>query len=208
MQVKMIIAFLKIETKKTIAALNNLPKQVKTIGAFLIILSAFLLYESLLSGQLLKLKALRQELISKKKLFLRYDELVKNDQAIEKEMQDTQERLSRMRSNFVSEQELSKYFASFRELVKSYNLQIISLDFKPQEEIQASADKKLAHFQVLPFSFSLKGNYFDTMLLLYKLQQTNPLLDIESMRLQQGDENSYNIETEAKAKIAVLVKGK
>jgi len=204
----MIITFLKIEIKKTIIALNNLPKQVKSIGAFLIILSAFLLYESLLSGQLLKLKALRQELISKKKLFLRYEELVKNDQAIEKEMRDTQERLLRMGSNFVPEQELSRYFASFRELVKSHNLQVVSLDFKPQEDIQASDDKKLSHFQILPFSFSLKGNYFDTMLLLYKLQQTNLLLGIESIRLQQENENSYNVETEAEARIAVLIKGK
>lgn len=191
---------------KNIKLLKGMSKEKKIIGILAVLLIGFLLYQSLIATQLLRLKAIDFQFISQKRLLDSYIQLIRHVDNLVKEAKEKENRLSRVRIRFISEEELPNYFTNFRNLVKSYNLEVISLDFKPQEVITNLGSRPLEYFQRLPLDISLRGGYFNTMFLLYKLERDAIIFDIKSIRIKQESPDSYSVLTDMKAVIYILMK--
>lgn len=187
--------------------LGSLSRGKKTGGAFLILLVGILLYESLITTQALKLKALAFQFHSEKKLVDYYHNLTQNASAITQGLKTGQQDLAKIEDKFVKERGLSEYSANFRKIIASYKLQVLSLDFKPQEPLRAQEKEPLKFYQKLPFDFSVKGSYFNIMLLLQKLEQGSPICEIRELHITQDNPDSYDTVASIKAAVFVLSKG-
>ena len=185
---------------------RGISKEKRIIGILLVLLTGFLLYQSLLATQLLRLKAIDFQFISQKRLLNFYSRLEGNTNVLISQAKEKEMNLARIKEKFVSEEELPNYFTNFRDIVKAHNLKIISLDFKPQEGVADLGGKSLKYFQRLPLDISLKGGYSNLMFLLYKLERGSPLFEIKAIHLKQESPDSYEILMDMKAAIYILVK--
>lgn len=194
------------EKLKNIQIFRGLPKEKKIIGVLTVLLLGFLLYQSLIATQLLRLKAIDFQFISQKRLLDFYAQLVRHVDTLINETKEKERNLSKIKIRFISEEELPDYFTNFRNLVKSHNLEVLSLDFKPQEAIADLERKPLEYFQRLPLDISIKGGYFNVVLLLYKLERDNAIFDIKSIHIRGENPDSYTVLMEMKAVIYILMK--
>lgn len=111
---------------------QRISKEKKILGGVFILLIGFLLYESLIAFQINKLKAIDFQFISQKRLLDFYSQLTKHTDVLVNEKKEKEKDFNRIKERFVNEEELSGYFSDLRAKIKSHNLKIISLDFKPQ----------------------------------------------------------------------------
>jgi len=192
------IKFLKDKLKEAQLYLRGINWQGKALGVFLITGITFLLYQSLISSQLDRLKAIESQWYSKKKLMVFYDRLMHNDTQLISELKDNEKNISQLKEKFVAESDLANYFGGLRERIKSQGLQILFLDFKPREQISQ-------YYQRIPFSISLKGDYYDLMSLLHNLGENKPIFEIKSFSLKRQDGQSYELAMNMDAAIYILL---
>lgn len=191
---------------KTIRFLQGISREKKIIGVLIFVLVGFLLYQSLLATQFLRLKAIDFQFSSQKKLVNFYRWLEGNTGILVNETKEKENNLLRMKESFIRDDELSNYFTNFRNLAKSHNLTVITLDFKPQKGVVGVDGKPLEYFQKLPLDVSLKGDYFNMMFLLYKLERGRPVFEINSVHLKQESPESYALIMDMKAALYVLMR--
>lgn len=185
---------------------KGVSKEKRITGILMVLLIGFLLYQSLLANQLTRLRAIDFQFICQKRLLDFYCRLMKHTDVLVNEAREKEMNLARIKTKFISEDELPNYFANFRNLVKSHNLTTISLDFKPQETVENLNGKLLKYFQRLPLDISLKGGYFNLMFLLHKLEQSSPIFEIKSIRLKQESPDSFEVLMDMEAAIYILMK--
>ena len=183
---------------------QSVSRDKKILGGLVVFLTGFLLYQSLLTNQLMRLKAKEFQWRSQAKLFRYYAQLEKNIEALVGEVQEEGKALAGVKEMFVADDALSSYFADFRNLVKSHKLEILSLDFKAQESIKSPEGLWLEYFLKQPFDVSVKGNYFNIMFLLYKIERGKPLFGIQSVHIRQEGPQSYDVVMDMRAAIYVL----
>lgn len=191
---------------KNIQIFKGISKEKRIIGILLVLLIGFLLYQSLIATQFIRLKAIDFQFISQKRLLDFYIQLMRRIDILINEAKEKERNLARIKTRFISEDELPDYFNNFRTLVKSHNLEVISLDFKPQEVIAGLNTKPLEHFQRLPLDISIKGGYSNIMFLLYKLERDSTIFDIKSIHIRQASPDSYEVLMDMKAAIYILMK--
>lgn len=200
------IIILKDKIKGAWFLFKNLPLERRILGVLLILFIGFILYQSLIAVQMSKLKAIDFQFASQKKLVNFYNQIMKRTDVFKKELKEKEKNLQQINQKFVDEEELSDYFDNFRELAKSHNLKVLTLDFKPQEAITDLDTQPLSYYQKLHFNVSLKGGYFDTMTLLYKLEHTYPkIFNIQSMHIKQESPQSYEVFTDMEAVIYISI---
>jgi Tfp pilus assembly protein PilO len=197
---------LKEKIKDLLALLQSLPKEKIILGVLLILLIGFLLYQSLLTVQIARLKAVDFQFSSQKNLFDFYNRLLKDAEILIGDVRERESNFTQIKKKFVAEEELSNYFASLRAMAKSHNLKVLGLDFKPQEAITNLTGGPLTYYWRLPFELSLKGDYFNIMYLLYNLEQGNTLFDIQSMRIKKESPDTQEIALEMEAVVYILMK--
>jgi len=200
-----IIVILQRSFKEIKVSFSRIPNQRKILGVAGILLAGFLLYQSLIEIHLLRLKAANLQFISQKKLIDCYKRLIKNSGVFINEAREEEKTFNQVKEGFVDEGQLPDYFTNFRNLSKSYNLQVLALEFMPQEAIAGTGQKPLAYYQKLPFVLSLKGNYFNAMSLLYKLEEGKPIFDIDSIRIRQESPDSYDVLVDINASIYIIL---
>lgn len=198
------IKILKEKVKEIIVLFQRLSKEKRILGIVIILLIGFLLYDSLLAAQLLKLKAIGFQFVSEKRLLGFYNRLVKDVDTLVDEAEEREKKFSLLKENFLDEESLPSYFNQLRSQIKSHNLQVVSLDFKPQELAPSLNKKPLSYYKRLPFELALKGNYFNLMSLLYKLEESSPLLQMNSLRIKQESPDSYEVVINMKITIYIL----
>lgn len=185
-----------------IEIIKGTPKGKIIFGVLIVLLAAFLLYESLLEVQLERLKAVDFKFISQKKLLDSYDQITKEEESLFNEAKAEEEDFLKIKAKFIPEEELSGYFSNFRNQVKLQNLGVSSLDFKPND-----SDKgRFEYFQKLSFNVSIKGDYFNIMSLLSKLEDNKPILDIKSVRIYKENPQDYAVGMDIQATIYILKK--
>lgn len=185
---------------------KRISKEKRILGIFIILLIGFLLYQSLIAVQMLRLKAISFQFISQKKLIDFYNRLITQTDVLISEVKEKKTNILKIKERFIDEEELSDYFNNFRALVKSHNLEVLGLDFKPQETITDLNIKPLSYYQRLRFNVSVKGGYFNTMQLLHKLEQDSQIFDIESIHIRQGGRDSGVVIMDMEAAIYILMK--
>jgi Tfp pilus assembly protein PilO len=185
---------------------QRISKEKKILGGVFILLIGFLLYESLIAFQINKLKAIDFQFISQKRLLDFYSQLTKHTDVLVNEKKEKEKDFNRIKERFVNEEELSGYFSDLRAKIKSHNLKIISLDFKPQENIAESEGEALNYYRRLPIDLSVGGNYFNTMSFLYRFEQDNPIFHIKSISIKQENPDSYEVVAQIRAFIYISLK--
>jgi len=200
------IKILKEKIKGAQILFKKIPKEKGILGIVLVLLIGFLLYQSFIAIQIKKLKAIDFQFTSQKKLIDFYNQIIKDANILNNELTEKENDFAQIRQGFVDEEELSNYFADFRALVKAYNLQVASLDFQPQENIIDSNREPLTYYQRLKFSVSLKGDYFNLMSLLYKLEQGSSRFEINSVRIKQKNADPPDLIMDMEAAIYILMK--
>ena len=196
---------LKDKIKHAQIVFSSLSRSKKAGGVFLVVIIGVLLYESLLAAHNLRLKALDLQFNSQHKLLTYYNGIVKNAPGVVNKLKEKENEFICVEEKFVREGELSDYFAHFRQLVGSYNLQAISLDFKPQEPLEGPNESPLIYYQKLPFEVSIKGNYFNIMLFLERLGQNKPIFKIQGIDINQEDPDSFVVSADIKAEVYILL---
>ena len=200
------IKILKGKIKGPQILFKKIPKEKKIFGILLVLLIGFLLYQSFIAIQILKLKAIDFQFTSQKKLIDFYNQIIKDTNILNNELAEKEKDFAQIRQGFVDEEELSNYFADFRALVKAHNLQVASLDFQPQENITDLNRKPLTYYQRLRFSVSLKGDYFNLMSLLYKLEQGSSIFKINLVHIKQESAGPSDLIMDMEAAIYILMK--
>lgn len=185
---------------------EGIPGSKLIFGAFIVSLTGFVLYQSLLAGQIEKLKRTRLEFITQKKLIDSYSRLLMSKGELADDLKLKENNFAGIKEKFIPEEELSNYFVNFRSLAKAFNLEVVNLDFKPQEPIKGKDGKQLTYFKKMSLDVSLKGGYFDAMSLFYKLEQNSLIFDKKSIRILQENPGSSVIVMEIKASVYVLMK--
>jgi len=184
-----------------------IPKERIIVGAALVLFISFLFYQSIIVVQIRRLKALDFQFNSQRRLLDFYNQLVTNRSDLIEEKKENEKMLSRMKENFVPEEELSSYFDNFRAMVKSANIEVVALDFKPQENPGEFNGRQFSYFQILPLSVSLRGDYFSMMSLLYKLENGKSLFDIKSIRISEDALGTESVTMDIQACIYIFKKG-
>lgn len=186
-----------------IEIIKDTPKGKIIFGVLIVLLAAFLLYESLLEVQLKRLKAIDFKFISQKKLLDSYGRITKEEESLFNEAKAKEEDFSKIKAKFIPEEELLGYFSNFRNQVKLQNLGVSSLDFKPNDLEKGGF---FEYFQKLSFNVSIKGDYFNIMSLLSKLEENKPILDIKSVRIYKENPQDYAVRMDIQATIYILKK--
>ena len=187
-------------------ALRIIPKERIIIGTFFVLLISFLFYQLIVVTQFRRLKAIDFQFNSQQQLLDAYNQLLMQKDNFIEEKRAKEVAFAQIKESFVSEEELSSYFDKFRAIVKSGNLEIVSLDFKPQENPGDFNGRQFSHFQILPLSVSVRGGYFSIMSLLYKLEQGKSLFDIRSIHISGGSPETEGIVMDIQASIYIFKK--
>lgn len=187
---------------------KRVPKEKKILGGFIVLLAVLLLFQSLIANPLLRLKAMRFQFNSQKKLINFYKEFETGTGLLMKEAGEKEKDLGEIiKEAFVSDAQLPGYFDQLRGLVKSYNLELVTLDFMPQEKVLDANGRQLEYFKKLPLSFTVKGDYSNIMLLLYKLEEGRPIFDIAAVHIKQESPDFYDVSMEMKPSIYTISSG-
>jgi hypothetical protein len=181
---------------------KSVPRKQIFFGALGVILITGFLHNFIIDGQLKKLKALELKFNSKKNLLDFYGRLTKQEKTELKEKTETGDDAVTINGMFIPEEELSGYFTNFRALVKSHNLEVVLLDFKPGD----AESGQYAYFERLPFAVSIKGDCYSVMALLSELEKNNPVLDIKSVRIYKDGFQDYGVVMDILASIYILKK--
>lgn len=198
------LIYVKEKLKHLMSLLKVLPKEKIILGVLSVCLIAFLLYESLIAVQLLRLKALDFQFVSKKKLLDSYGLLMEQSDFLTNALRKEEGEFAGLKERFVDKEELSGYFANLRSQINSLNLQVLSINLTPQKDEAVSAGEGFSRFQELPFEISFKGGYFNMMSLILKLEEGSPIFDIESIDIRQQDGDYQQVVAEIKVKIFLL----
>lgn len=173
--------------------LSGISRDRKILSGVIVFLVGFLLYESLLSSQLVCLKASELQLRSQRKLLQSHYVLAQNLDEVTRDVQAEEQSLARLKDQFVRENDLSDYFTSLRDIVKSHNAEVLSLDVRPQENIGPGEGQWFVFFLKQPFDIFLKGDYASIMRLLHRLEFGKPRVAIESFHIRPESADSYNV---------------
>ncbi|MFH0877010.1 MAG: type 4a pilus biogenesis protein PilO [Candidatus Omnitrophota bacterium] len=173
--------------------LSGISRDRKILGGVIISLVGFLLYESLLSSQLVRLKADSLQLRSERKLLASHYVLAENLDEVTRDVRTEEQSLRRFKDQFVRENELSDYFTSLRNIIKSHNTEVVSLDVKPQENVGPGEGQWFVFFLKQPFDISLKGDYANIMDLFHRLEFGKPHVTIESFHIRPESAGSYDV---------------
>jgi hypothetical protein len=187
-----------------IQLLQGMPRSKVIIGILFILLTGFILHQSLIAIQMRKLKAMDFQFASQKKLLKFYDRIMKEEAIFQDEANNKEEVLAKVKESFIPEEELADYFNNLRALARLNNVEVASLELNPQELEVDSKEAKFVYFRKLSFDLSLKGDYFNIMYLLYKLEQNKPIYDIKSVRISQDNPPDSFVAANIKAAIYIL----
>lgn len=183
-----------------------IPLERIILGAFSVLCIGLLFYQFIIAAQINRLKAIDFQFNSQKRLLDFYNNLVIDKNSIVEEKKEKERALMQIQDNFVSEDELSSYFENFRALVKSTNLEVLSLDFKPQENPREFGGRQYSYMQILPLSVSVRGEYFSIMSLLYKLEESKSFFDIVSLQIMQDNLGAGGLVMNIEASIYIFKK--
>ena len=170
---------------------------------FMLVLAVLFLYGALIETQLKRLRAIDFKFNAQKKLADFYGNLSKDEGRLFRATKEKEGDFSKLKGSFILEEELPDHFVNFRSLVKLHNLEVASLDFKPNDSSKA----RFGYFQELSFNASIKGSYFNIMSLLQKLEENKPALEIGSVHIYKDSEHDYSVGMDIQATIYVLKKG-
>ena len=162
------------------------------IGIILLLGIAQLLYQSLISQQILKLKAMKLLFVSEKRLVDCKEKLTKDPSALLREIENTKIRFNELKSRFVAEKDLPGFFDDLRRLVSQTGSRLVSLDVKPLvpiKDLDLAEETKAAYYARLPLTIAVSGDYVSTLLLLNKIEQVLHLIEIKSIKLSSGGES-------------------
>ncbi|MEW6101766.1 MAG: hypothetical protein AB1481_05670 [Candidatus Omnitrophota bacterium] len=199
------IAWLKIKIK-SLPFIEGISTAKLALGCLAVLLLGFLLYQSLVNLQLKKLKAASFQFNSQAKLLTLYQQIMADEELFINEARQKEKRLQDLISRFIHEEELSDYFTKFRALVKLYNLEVVNLNFKPQETIKDEAGAQFNYFQRLWFEATIRGGYFDVMSFIYRLEQNKPIFDIKSLKISQENPQGSTVILSFNSAIYILMK--
>ncbi len=194
------------EKIKGLLVFEGISKEKVALGVCLVSFAGFILYNSLIAPQMRKLKTVKFQFVSQQKLMDSYNLIIENKDALVNELKLKEENFAKVKEKFISEEDLPNYFTDFRSLIKSYHLEVLSLDFSPQQIINGSDGKALNNFGKMSFDVSVTGEYFNIMLLLYELEQTNSIFDKKSVAISQEGLDPSIVIMDIKAVIYILIK--
>lgn len=183
---------------------SGISREKIILGAAVLFLLAILLYQSLVSTQLTRLSSRRVQLKSKQGLISFYKSVEMNMDTLEKNARLKEKELSEIKNRFISKDDLSKYSADLRGLVKSFDLRLLSLDFSSPQKITVSGGKESRYFLKQQLVVAVEGDFRKVMLFLYRLESGSPLLDIDSLSIRRSDNESYNTILDLKGAVYIM----
>lgn len=183
-----------------VRSLRIVPRQKIVLGVIFLVGLGLLLYQSLLSMQLVKAKALELTLLSQKKLVTCQTGFIKEPALLAAKIAISKNRLNALERNFIPSSELAKFFEDLKGLVSITENRLISLDRKPFITLEA--------YEQLPFVISLRGYYADIVLLLNKLELYPHLIDVKSLKIQslENETKSFEVIMEMEAEVFLIKK--
>jgi len=159
-----------------IRSVKIISRQKITLAVILLIGLSLLLYQSLLSMQLVKAKALEFNLLSQKKLANYQHLILKEPKLLTDKIEIMQDKLNHLEQNFILIEETTKFFDDIKGLVSITDNRLVSLDKKPVAPLGA--------YKKIPFVISTGGYYTDIVLLLNKLEHYPRLIDIRDIKIE------------------------
>lgn len=156
------------------------------IGVVLLLGLALLLYQSLINQEILKLRAMRLQSRSLKKLLLYKQIIIKDPSILLEKIKNMESRFSLVKSRFIIEEDLPKFFDSLRDSINKTDNQLLSLELKsltPIKDWVLSGKDSMAYYQRLPFTVSVKADYVSALLLLNKIENEPYLIEINNINM-------------------------
>jgi Tfp pilus assembly protein PilO len=182
--------------------LRLIPKQRIAIGALLLLGAALLLHHSLLSRQILRLKTTRMEVSSQRKLLQRKQNISQDPGVLLKQIKEIENQFNQLKEKFINEDGLPDFFDSIREYANRTKNELISLDLKSlrplnEEELAGKEIQGLSHYQILPFTIAIEGDYVGALLFFNKLEEEPYLLEVNNIRIESDKKNPAQVVLDA-----------
>ena len=168
--IKIIFSIFDIRSFKIIS------RQKIILGIIFIVALSLLLYQSLLSVQLVRAKALEFRLLSQERLIAYQRKVIRDPQLLIDKIEKTKNKLAGLEKRFIPEQRLTKFFDDLKGLVSNTDNRLLSLDIMPAINNGT--------YEKLPFIISLRGYYVDIVSFLNKLEGYPRLIDIKDIKIQ------------------------
>ncbi|RKY32167.1 MAG: hypothetical protein DRP74_03155 [Candidatus Omnitrophota bacterium] len=196
MQIKKIINFVSNFLSKT--PLGLIPRERIVIGALLLLGTALLLHQSLLGRKIQKLKSVKMEVGSQKKLLQQKQNISQNPGILLKQIKEIERQYNQLKEKFINEQDLSDFFDTVRQDVKRTNNKLISLELQSlrplnQEELSDKGMQGLRYHQILPFTITLEGDYVGTLLFMHNLEEQPCLLELNNFKINSDSKNPAQV---------------
>ena len=168
--IKIIFSIFDIRSFKIIS------RQKIILGIIFIVALSLLLYQSLLSVQLVIAKALEFRLLSQERLITYQRKVIRDPQLLIDKIEKTKNKLAGLEKRFIPEERLTKFFDDLKGLVSNTDNRLLSLDIMPAINNGT--------YEKLPFIISLRGYYVDIVSFLNKLEGYPRLIDIKDIKIQ------------------------
>jgi len=168
--IKIIFSIFDIRSFKIIS------RQKIILGIIFIVALSLLLYQSLLSVQLVRAKALEFRLLSQERLIAYQRKVIRDPQLLIDKIEKTKNKLAGLEKRFIPEQRLTKFFDDLKGLASNTDNRLLSLDIMPAINNGT--------YEKLPFIISLRGYYVDIVSFLNKLEGYPRLIDIKDIKIQ------------------------
>jgi len=181
-----------------IRSVKIISRQKIILAVILLIGLGLFLYQSLLSMQLVKTKALEFNLLSQKKLANYQHLILKEPKLLIDKIEIMQDKLNHLEQNFILIEETTKFFDDLKGLVSITDNRLVSLDKKPVVPLGA--------YKKIPFIISAGGYYTDIVLLLNKLEHYPRLIDIRDIKIEAIEAQDRTCELVMELKAEALLK--
>jgi len=176
-------------------------------AALLLLGLSLLLYQSLISQQIIKLKAIKFQSFSQKKLLAQKNIIAEDPDILLGRLKAVENQLVSLKSKFVFEQDLPKYFDSLRGLISKTDNRLSSLDLKSTagiSDIVLPGKNTIRFYQRLPFNITINGDYIGALLLLNKLEEDPRLLEINNIKIEATQKTAAEVKLDLDLNLYVL----
>ncbi|OGX15060.1 MAG: hypothetical protein A2166_06485 [Omnitrophica WOR_2 bacterium RBG_13_41_10] len=181
-----------------IRSMKIISRQKIILAVILLTGLSLLLYQSLLSMQLVKVKALEFNLLSQKKLANYQHLILKEPKLLTDKIEIMKDRLHHLEQNFILAEETTKFFDDIKGLVSITDNRLVSLDKKPA--------LPFGIYKKVPFVISASGYYTDIVLFINKLEHYPRLIDTRDIKIEAIETQKRTCELVMELKAEVFLK--